>query len=119
MSIYQSPNSFCFMFPIGFRSAASARVGMFLGKTDPRRARLASFVSLAGAGALSALLSGVLLGAPRAFFLRLFTADARVISETAATMPFLAMYVLADGLQTTLNGILKGCGRQAIAMPIA
>ena len=63
---------------------------------------------LAGAATLSALLSGILLGAPHAFFPWLFTTNAWVISETTATMLFLAVYVFANGLQTTLNGILKG-----------
>lgn len=36
----------------------------------------------------------------------------------SSTIPFLAVYVFADGIQVALNGILKGCGRQAIVMPI-
>eukprot|EP00581_Thalassiosira_minuscula_P000227 CAMPEP_0183736738 /NCGR_PEP_ID=MMETSP0737-20130205/50102_1 /TAXON_ID=385413 /ORGANISM="Thalassiosira miniscula, Strain CCMP1093" /LENGTH=581 /DNA_ID=CAMNT_0025970823 /DNA_START=128 /DNA_END=1870 /DNA_ORIENTATION=+ len=118
MSIYQSINSFCFMFPIGFSAAASARVGMFLGKADPIRAKLASHVSMTGAMVLSVTMGLILLLTPHDFFPWLFTPDDNVMSETSATIPFLAVYVMADGLQTTLNGILKGCGMQAIAMPI-
>jgi len=118
MSIYQSINSFCFMFPIGFSSAASARVGMFLGRTDPRGAKLASFVSMTGAMVLSTIMGCVLMWTPHNFFPWLFTPDENVISATSATIPFLAVYVFADGMQITLNAILKGCGKQAIAMPI-
>lgn len=118
MSIYQSINSFCFMFPIGFSSAASARVGMFLGKADAAGAKLASHVSVAGAAVLSGALGLALALTPHGFFPRLFTSDSSVVSETASTVPFLAVYVFADGVQTTLNGILKGCGMQKIAMPI-
>merc|ERR1711865_1362312 len=41
-----------------------------------------------------------------------------IIDQTAATIPFLSIYVLADGVQTGLNGIIKGCGRQKIVVPI-
>ena len=33
-------------------------------------------------------------------------------------MPLLALYVFADGIQTALNGTIKGCGRQALIMPV-
>eukprot|EP00580_Thalassiosira_gravida_P002685 CAMPEP_0201618304 /NCGR_PEP_ID=MMETSP0492-20130828/38644_1 /ASSEMBLY_ACC=CAM_ASM_000837 /TAXON_ID=420259 /ORGANISM="Thalassiosira gravida, Strain GMp14c1" /LENGTH=331 /DNA_ID=CAMNT_0048086849 /DNA_START=173 /DNA_END=1168 /DNA_ORIENTATION=- len=118
MSIYQSINSFCFMFPIGCSASASARVGLFLGKMDPRRAKLASFVGMAGALALSTTMGAILFFVPHDFFPWLFTPDPYVISETSSTISFLAIYVFADGMQATLNGILKGCGKQAIAMPI-
>ena len=118
MSIYQSINTFCFMFPIGFSSAASARVGLFLGKADAHRAKVASLVSMGGAMVLSTLMGSILLWTPHDFFPWLFTPDDNVISKTSSTIPFLAIYVFADGMQTTLNGILKGCGMQAIAMPI-
>lgn len=41
-----------------------------------------------------------------------------VILETSRTMPLLAVYVFADGIQVALNGIIKGCGRQWITVPI-
>jgi len=38
--------------------------------------------------------------------------------ETSRTIPLLAFYVVADGIQVAFNGILKGCGRQLIMVPI-
>ena len=118
MSIYQSIYSFCVMFSLGFSSAASAHIGIFWGRTEARRAKLASFVSMAAAMVLSAIMGIILNFTPHDFFPWLFTPDQSVISETISTIPFLAVYVIADGMNATLNGILKGCGMQAIAMPI-
>ena len=118
MSIYQSINSFCYMFPVGFSSAASARVGLFLGKNDPAKADLASKVSLCGAAILAACMGCILWFTPHGFFPWLFTSDEGVIAETAATISFSAFYVFADGMQSALTGNLKGCGMQALAVPV-
>jgi len=118
MSIYQSINTFCYMFPVGFSSAASARVGLFLGKNDPANADLASKVSLFGAAALSACMGCILMFTPHDFFPWLFTSDKEVIAETSATISFSAFYVFADGMNSALTGNLKGCGRQALAIPV-
>lgn len=118
MSIYQSINSFCYMFPVGFSSAASARVGLFLGKNDPAKADLASKVSLCGAATLAACMGCILWFTPHDFFPWLFTSDEGVIAETAATVSFSAFYVFADGMQSALTGNLKGCGMQALAVPV-
>lgn len=118
MSIYQSINTFCFMFPIGFSAACSARVGLFLGLNDAGKAKQASRVGMLGALVLSMTMGGIIYLTPRRFFPSLFTSDDHVIESAGATMPFLAVYVLADGMQTCLNAILKGCGMQHAAMPV-
>ena len=118
MSIYQSINSTCFMFPIGISVAGSTRIGTMLGRNNPEGARLASKVSIAGAAILSSIMGCILFFSPHHLFPGFFSPDERVIAETSQTIPLLALYVFADGLQVALNGIIKGCGRQSIVMPI-
>lgn len=118
MTIYQSINTVCFMFPIAFSVSASTRVGNLLGADRPKDAAFAAKVSIGCAACLSFVLGSLLLGIPHKFLPSLFTPDDQVILETSRTMPLLAIYVFADGIQVALNGIIKGCGRQFIIMPI-
>jgi len=118
MSIYQSINTFCFMIPCGIGTAASTRIGIALGRNYPRGAMLACRVGIASAACCSAILGCILFFTPHETFPSFFTEDEDVTSVTAMTLPFLAIYVFADGISATLGGVVKGCGRQAILMPI-
>jgi multidrug resistance protein, MATE family len=119
MTLYQSINSFCFMFPVSFSIAGSARVGNLLGAGKSQAADFAGKVSILCAGAVSGLLGCILYFTPHTFFPSMFApAENDLALETSLTIPLLAFYVFADGLQAALNGIIKGCGRQVITMPI-
>jgi putative efflux protein, MATE family len=118
MSIYQTINTFFFMFPIGFSASSSARVGLYLGMNDSDGAKLASNVSILFAGIFSFIMSCVLMFTPHTLFPSIFTSDQNVVQLTARTIPFLAVYVFADGIQVALNGVIKGCGRQSVVMPV-
>jgi len=118
MTIYQSINSFSFIIPYGFSIAGTARVGNLLGAGDPAGAAVAGKVSVGLCAVCSAVVGVVLYALPHGFFPGLFVSDVAIIDQTAATIPLLATYVFADGVQTGLNGIVKGCGRQGIVVPI-
>jgi len=118
MSIYQSINSSCFMFGNGLSSAASTRVGTLLGKKDKKGVDLAAKVSVVGAVILGVIMGCILFFTPHTFFPSLFTSEEDVVFQTSKTITLLSFYVFADGIQVTFNGIVKGCGRQAIVMPI-
>ena len=118
MSIYQTINTFFFMFPVGFSAAASARVGLFLGMNKSHAAQLSSRVSILFAAVLSGVMGSILMFTPHEFFPSIFTDDERVLDMAASTIPFLAVYVFADGVQVALNGVVKGCGKQSVVMPI-
>jgi MATE family multidrug resistance protein len=95
MSIYQSINSFCFMFPMGFSTAGSSRVGFFLGRNQPNQARLASKLSIWSSGLASVVLGSILLFTPHTMIPSLFTSDENVLLQTSYTIPLLAFYVVA------------------------
>jgi MATE family multidrug resistance protein len=119
MTIYQSINTFCFMFPVAFAISASTRVGNLLGAGQPKGAAFAANVSILSAGCLSFTMGTLLFCIPHTFLPSLFAPGAEdVILETSRTIPLLATYVFADGIQVALNGIIKGCGRQLVTVPI-
>jgi MATE family multidrug resistance protein len=119
MTLYQSINTFCFMFPVAFSIAASARVGNLLGAGNPIGAEFAAKVGVTSATVASFAVGCFLFFTPHTFIPSLFAPDEQdVILETAKTIPLLAIYVFADGVATALNGVIKGCGRQRVVMPI-
>lgn len=118
MGIYQSINTFCVMFPMGLSASCSTQVGILLGKNDYRGAALACRVSIVEAIALCTFISSILIIVPHSFLPALFTGNTYVIDEARKTIPFLAIYVIADGLQVTLTGAIRGCGRQCTVVPV-
>ena len=107
------------MLPVGASIAAATRVSNLLGASKPFEALIASRVSILSATFLSICVGSTLYFVrPHTYFPSFFDADERVASEAARTIPFLSLYVIADGIQVALNGVVKGCGRQPLIMPI-
>lgn len=99
--------------PFGLGVAASARVGNMLGARDaPGAARAAN-----AAAWLSILLGSIVLGclmASRNHFAKIFNDDERVVRLTAQVLPFVALFQIADGLNGSCGGSLRGMGRQHV-----
>lgn len=99
--------------PFGVGVAASTRVGNLLGarnaKGAARAANTAAWLSMA----LGAMILAVLLGV-KDFYAKLFNDDERVIRLTADVMPYVALFQIADGLNGSSGGSLRGMGRQHI-----
>lgn len=118
MTIYQSINTACFMLPVGCSIAGASRVGYFLGSGDVRGADIAAKVCVASAALLSICLGSLLYFTPHTLFPSFFTPTESVVAEASRLIPLLSIYVVGDGIQSALNGVIKGCGRQCIIMPI-
>mmetsp|Transcript_28234 Transcript_28234/g.60160 ORF Transcript_28234/g.60160 Transcript_28234/m.60160 type:complete len:597 (-) Transcript_28234:19-1809(-) len=118
MALYQSLNASCFMFPVGMSVGGSARIGNHLGSGNIEAARASARVCVTGAGLLSATCGCILYFTPHSVFPSLFTSDANLIEMTSLLIPLLSIYVVGDGFQVALNGIIKGCGRQCVVVPI-
>ena len=141
MTLYQSLNTLCFMFPVAFAVAGATRVGNLLGANDSKGAALAAKICVYNAMFASGTIACVLFFAPHWLLPSLFAPGDSVVKETSKTIPLLAFYIFADGIQVgllgrdhevlldetltllepiqcALNGVVKGCGRQCIAMPI-
>ena len=119
MTLYQSLNTFCFMFPVACSVAGSTRVGRFLGGGDASSACFSSNISILCSAIVSGVIGCILYWTPHSFFPALFAPDeTNLVDETARTIPLLALYVFADGIQSAFNGTIKGCGRQPVIMPV-
>ena len=116
MALYQTTNSFCFMFAIGFQIAAATRVGHELGAGEPKRARFSAFVSPVLAAVESSILAVTLLSLRRiipTIFTGTQTPEARTLAAAVAdTYPFLAAYVIGDAVSTAFGGVITGAGKQ-------
>lgn len=103
--------------PFGIGVAASARVGNMLGA---RRAGAASR-SAHTAAKLSFVLGTVVLivlMAVRNVYAKIFSDDEEVISLTATVMPYVAAFQIADGLNGSCGGVMRGMGRQHTAAAV-
>ncbi|KAF2839661.1 MATE efflux family protein [Patellaria atrata CBS 101060] len=99
--------------PFGVGVAASARVGNLLGarnaKGAARAANTAAWLSMI----LGTIVLAVLMGV-KDFYAKIFNDDVRVIRLTAEVMPYVALFQIADGLNGSCGGSLRGMGRQHI-----
>ncbi|OJJ78440.1 MATE family efflux transporter [Aspergillus glaucus CBS 516.65] len=99
--------------PFGVGVATSARVGNLLGLRSPsgaaRAANTAAWLSMLLGGVALAVLMGT-----RNHFAKLFNDDDRVVSLTAEVLPLVALFQIADGLNGSCGGSLRGMGRQHV-----
>jgi multidrug resistance protein, MATE family len=103
--------------PFGVGVAASTRVGNLLGARDARRASRAANT----AASLSIMLGGVVLiglMGSRHSFGRIFNDDDRVVRLTAEVLPYVALFQIADGLNGSCGGSLRGMGRQHVGAAV-
>lgn len=103
--------------PFGVGVATSARVGNLLGarnaKGAARAANTAAWLSMI----LGALVLAVLMGV-KDFYARIFNDDPDVVKLTAHVMPYVALFQIADGLNGSCGGALRGMGRQHIGAAV-
>ncbi|KAF7173594.1 hypothetical protein CNMCM5623_005855 [Aspergillus felis] len=99
--------------PFGVGVAASARVGNLLGARDAsgaaRAANTAAWLSMLLGGLVLAVLMGT-----RNDFARIFNDDEGVVQLTAEVLPYVALFQIADGLNGSCGGSLRGMGRQHV-----
>jgi MATE family multidrug resistance protein len=107
--------AFTFMFPLGFSSAAAVRVGTFIGAADPIRARLAGWLSIAVSVSVMALFALGYLTLPRTL-LGFFTRDPQVVQIGVKILMVVALFQIADGIQVSTTGALRGLGNTRAPM---
>ncbi|EKD16895.1 MatE family transporter [Drepanopeziza brunnea f. sp. 'multigermtubi' MB_m1] len=103
--------------PFGIGVAASARVGNLLGsrnaKGAARAANVAAFLSIV----MGALILIILMSVKDSFA-KIFNDDVAVIKLTAQVLPYVALFQIADGLNGSCGGSLRGMGRQHIGAAV-
>ncbi|NEZ03034.1 MATE family efflux transporter [Wenzhouxiangella sp. XN201] len=96
-----------FMVPLGLSGAITVRVGNAVGRKDRAGARRAGVVGMMMALAFGALSSLVIVLFPETI-VRLYTSDPAVIALAASLLFFAAVFQLADCLQVSAAGALRG-----------
>ncbi|KAF7933897.1 uncharacterized protein EAE98_003606 [Botrytis deweyae] len=103
--------------PFGIGVAASSRVGNLLGarnaKGAARAANVAAWLSM-----IMGLLVLIVLMSVKNFYARIFNDDLRVVKLTAEVMPYVALFQIADGLNGSCGGSLRGMGRQHVGAAV-
>lgn len=97
--------------PFGIGVAASSRVGNLLGARNALGARRAS-VSAAGLSVLAGALILAVLMSTKNVFGRIFGDDQDMINLVSKVLPFVALFQIADGLNGSCGGALRGMGKQ-------
>ncbi|KAK2595453.1 ethionine resistance protein [Conoideocrella luteorostrata] len=103
--------------PFGLGVAESARLGNLLGASDAKGARRSAHC----AAILSIFFGSIcltILFATRNAIGGLFNNDKRVVSLVADIIPYVALFQIADGLNGSCGGALRGMGRQWIGAVI-
>ena len=103
--------------PFGVGVAASARVGNLLGSRNAKGAARAANTAAWLSMFLGALVL-VILMASKDNFARIFNDDDRVVKLTAEVLPYVALFQIADGLNGSCGGSLRGMGRQHIGAAV-
>lgn len=103
--------------PFGIGVATSSRLGNLLGARKhveaERAAHCAAVLSMiAGTGILGGLV------ASKDVFGRIFNDDERVVKLVSEVMPFVALFQIADGLNGSCGGVLRGMGRQWVGAAV-
>lgn len=99
--------------PFGVGVAASARVGNLLGARNAREAARAANTAAWLSMLLGSVVLTVLMGS-RNHFAKMFNDDEQVIRLTAEVLPYVALFQIADGLNGSCGGSLRGMGRQHV-----
>lgn len=97
--------------PFGLGVAESSRLGNLLGAKNPKAAKRSAHC----AAILSVFFGSIILTilfATRNVIGGLFNDDKRVIALVADIIPYVALFQIADGLNGSCGGALRGMGRQ-------
>ncbi|KAJ6022262.1 transporter [Penicillium herquei] len=103
--------------PFGLGVSTSSRVGNLLGSRDAKGAMRSSHL----AAILSCLFGGVVLTilmGTRNHFAKIFNDDPRVIELTSEVIPYVALFQIADGINGSCGGVLRGMGRQHLGAAV-
>ena len=103
--------------PFGIGVAASARVGNQLGARSARGAARAANTAAWLSIFLGAIILAILMGTKNVFA-KIFNDDPDVVALTAKVLPFVALFQIADGLNGSCGGSLRGMGRQHVGAAV-
>lgn len=96
-----------FMVPLGLSMAITIRVGQATGAGDARGARFSGLVGMGMAAAFMGLSAAVMLTVPKSI-VAIYTPDIEVAAIAVKLLFVAALFQIADGLQVSALGALRG-----------
>ena len=96
-----------YMVPMSIAAAMSIKIGFYNGAGDKQEIKRYSFAGLFMATVFMTVCSLAFFLKPE-FFIGIFSKDKIVFDIAITIVPIFSIFVIADGLQVTLSGILKG-----------
>lgn len=103
--------------PFGLGVSTSARLGNLLGSGSHERARYTAHTSAILSVMVGALLLAILM-ATRHVFAKAFSDDEQVIRLVSEVLPYVAVFQIADGLNGSCGGTLRGMGKQWVGATV-
>jgi MATE family multidrug resistance protein len=116
-SVIMTADQVMYTIPFGQGVAASARVGNLLGSSDAKGAARAANTAAVLSMCLGAVILAILM-ATKDNFARIFNNDEDVVRLTAKVLPYVALFQVADGLNGSCGGSLRGMGRQHVGAAV-
>jgi multidrug resistance protein, MATE family len=110
-TILMTTVSMMFMIPLGLSVSIGTLVGNRLGANRPQQASFSSKVSMSFTITTQLVLS-LTIFLLRNVWGKIFNDEAEVIEGVAAYLPVTCIFIISDGLQGGMTGILRGSGRQ-------
>ena len=98
-------------FPLSVSIAASIRVGWLLGQEKPKHAQMSGWLSVF-LGVSFMTFNGILFASCRNYLGYIFTTNIVIIELVSKIAMIAALFQIVDGVQGTVAGVLRGCGRQ-------
>ncbi len=109
--------SVVFMIPLGIGFATTVRVGHFAGAGQAAAERYAGWVGM-GMGVSNAAFNASVMLIFGGMIAALYTQDTAIAAQAVAFLSLAAVFQLADGLQATANGALRGLKDTRLPMAI-
>ena len=104
-----------FMIPVGISHAASTVVGSALGTGEPDKAKKAAGLSAGFVFIVTLTLSYYIISCKTAI-INLYTSESAVVEALDQAFTVVAAFVVADGVQGVLEGVLRGLRMQREAV---
>ncbi|EGY23442.1 multidrug and toxin extrusion protein [Verticillium dahliae VdLs.17] len=112
-SVLMTADQILVTIPFGIGVATSVRTGSALGSQDHHAAKRVSRVAVTLSIVVATMVL-VMLVISRQQFAKLFTTDQDVVEHVAEVLPWVALFQIADGVNGSCGGAVRGMGKQHI-----
>ncbi|TYZ64057.1 hypothetical protein PybrP1_004995 [[Pythium] brassicae (nom. inval.)] len=112
-SVLVGVSTLTFNFFLGISVATNIRVGNYVGSNQPEHAKMAASLGMALALAVSALLA-VVVASTRYVLPMVFINDETSVVLAGHALLFLLPYQLLDAVNSVMQGVFRGTGRNAL-----